>query len=170
MLNRDNKLWAPWRMEHIKRDLSNDKNKCVLCVDVNNLDDRKNLILHRGKFSFIIMNLYPYNNGHLMVCPYKHIASLSKLNEETLSEIMKLISKSSEILRKTLNAEGFNIGANIGSVGGAGIDDHLHFHLVPRWKGDTNFMPVVGNTKVIMSGLHDTYDELFSHFQKGLSK
>tara|TARA_Y100000022_G_C13007703_1_gene265276 strand:+ start:103 stop:453 length:351 start_codon:yes stop_codon:yes gene_type:complete len=116
------------------------------------------------------MNLYPYNNGHLMVCPYKHIASLSKLNEETLSEIMKLISKSSEILKKTLNAEGFNIGANIGSVGGAGIDDHLHFHLVPRWKGDTNFMPVVGNTKVIMSGLHDTYDELFSHFQKGLSK
>tara|TARA_B100000927_G_C16405901_1_gene445290 strand:+ start:478 stop:828 length:351 start_codon:yes stop_codon:yes gene_type:complete len=116
------------------------------------------------------MNLYPYNNGHLMVCPYKHIASLSKLNEETLSEIMKLISKSSEILRKTLNAEGFNIGANIGSVGGAGIDDHLHFHLVPRWKGDTNFMPVVGNTKVIMSGLHDTYDELFFHFQKGLAK
>ena len=90
--------------------------------------------------------------------------------EETLSEIMKLISKSSEILRKTLNAEGFNIGANIGSVGGAGIDDHLHFHVVPRWKGDTNFMPVVGNTKVIMSGLHDTYDELFFHFQKGLAK
>ena len=90
--------------------------------------------------------------------------------EETLSEIMILISKSSEILRKTLNAEGFNIGANIGSVGGAGIDDHLHFHLVPRWKGDTNFMPVVGNTKVIMSGLHDTYDDLFFHFQKGLAK
>ena len=112
--------------------------KMDILIDHN---DRKNLILFRGKFSFIIMNLYPYNNGHLMVCPYKHIASLSKLNEETLSEIMKLISKSSEILKKTLNAEGFNIGANIGSVGGAGIDDHLHFHLVPRWKGDTNFMP-----------------------------
>tara|TARA_B100000900_G_C20328202_1_gene613071 strand:- start:38 stop:550 length:513 start_codon:yes stop_codon:yes gene_type:complete len=170
MPNRDNKLWAPWRMEHIKRDLSHDTNKCVLCIEVNKLDDRKNLILFRGKFSFIIMNLYPYNNGHLMVCPYRHIASLSKLNKETLSEIMKLISKSSEILRKILNAEGFNIGANIGSVGGAGIDDHLHFHVVPRWKGDTNFMPVVGNTKVIISGLHDTYDELFFHFQKSLAK
>ena len=170
MLNRDNKLWAPWRMEHIKRDLSSGTNKCVLCIEMNKLDDRKNLILFRGKFSFIIMNLYPYNNGHLMVCPYRHIASLSKLNEETLSEIMKLISKSSEILRKILNAEGFNIGANIGSVGGAGIDDHLHFHVVPRWKGDTNFMPVVGNTKVIISGLHDTYDELFFHFQKSLAK
>ena len=170
MLNRDNKLWAPWRMEHIKRDLSSGTNKCVLCIEMNKLDDRKNLILFRGKFSFIIMNLYPYNNGHLMVCPNEHIASLSKLNEETLSEIMKLISKSSEILRKTLNAEGFNIGANIGSVGGAGIDDHLHFHVVPRWKGDTNFMPVVGNTKVIISGLHDTYDELFFHFQKSLAK
>ena len=169
MLDRDNKLWAPWRMEHIKRDLSNEKNKCVLCIDMNNSDDRDRLILYRGKFSFIIMNLYPYNNGHLMVCPYKHIASLSKLNEEILYEIMKLISKSSEILKKSLKAEGFNIGANIGSVGGAGIDDHLHFHLVPRWKGDTNFMPVLGNTKVIMSGLHDTYDELSSHFQKGLA-
>ena len=146
-----------------------EKNKCVLCIDMNNSDDRDRLILYRGKFSFIIMNLYPYNNGHLMVCPYKHIASLSKLNEEILSEIMKLISKSSEILKKSLKAEGFNIGANIGSVGGAGIDDHLHFHLVPRWKGDTNFMPVLGNTKVIMSGLHDTYDELSSHFQKGLA-
>ena len=169
MLDRDNKLWAPWRMEHIKRDLSNEKNNCVLCIDMNNSDDRDRLILYRGKFSFIIMNLYPYNNGHLMVCPYKHIASLSKLNEEILSEIMKLISKSSEILKKSLKAEGFNIGANIGSVGGAGIDDHLHFHLVPRWKGDTNYMPVLGNTKVIMSGLHDTYDELSSHFQKGLA-
>ena len=102
MLNRDNKLWAPWRMEHIKRDSSNEKNNCVLCIDMNNSDDRDRLILYRGKFSFIIMNLYPYNNGHLMVCPYKHIATLSKLNKETLSEIMKLISKSSEILKKSL--------------------------------------------------------------------
>ena len=129
MLNRDNKLWAPWRMEHIKRDLSNDKNKCIFCVDVNNSDDRKNLILFRGKFSFIIMNLYPYNNGHLMVCPYRHVASLSKLNEETLSEIKKFgvkvkaykldISKFNEtqdVLQKIYNDFG-NINILINNAG-----------------------------------------------------
>jgi ATP adenylyltransferase len=122
--------------------------------------DEDNMILFRGKHSFVCMNLYPYNNGHLLVVPNEIVDKPEKLGEEVLLEIMKLSSKSMKIIREKLNAEGFNFGANIGASAGAGIAEHLHYHIIPRWRGDTNFMPVVGNTKVHVQGLADTYNDL----------
>ena len=112
------------------------------------------------------MNLYPYNNGHLMVAPYKHLDTFELMSKSCMNEIMNLSTKSMEIIKKKLNSDGFNFGANIGKAGGAGIEDHIHFHIVPRWIGDTNFMPVVGQTKVIIGGLVETYDELKYNFDK----
>ena len=157
-------LWAPWRMEYIrapKNDISE-----TFSSKLEEGSDKENLILYRGKHSFICMNLYPYNNGHLMVIPYEVVAKPEDLDSEVMNEIMFLSSESMKILRKSMNAEGFNFGANIGRSSGAGIEDHLHYHIVPRWSGDTNFMPVVGNTKVNVQGLQDTYDELVLYFNK----
>ena len=157
-------LWAPWRMEYIrapKNDISE-----TFSSKLEKGSDKENLILYRGKHSFICMNLYPYNNGHLMVIPYEVVAKPEDLDREVMNEIMFLSSESMKILRKSMNAEGFNFGANIGRSSGAGIEDHLHYHIVPRWSGDTNFMPVVGNTKVNVQGLQDTYDELVLYFNK----
>ena len=133
---------------------------------LNSDDDREALILYRSKLSFVIMNLYPYNNGHLMVVPYRKVNSMIDLNQDELSEIIKLSQNSMDIIKKELNADGFNFGVNVGKCAGAGIDDHIHFHIVPRWNGDNNFMPAIGNTKVIVQGLFDTYDALYPLFQK----
>tara|TARA_B100002052_G_scaffold42362_1_gene34597 strand:- start:320 stop:781 length:462 start_codon:yes stop_codon:yes gene_type:complete len=133
---------------------------------LNSDDDRESLILFRGDLSFIIMNLYPYNNGHLMVVPYRKVNSMIDLNQNELSEIIKLSQNSMDIIKKELNADGFNFGVNVGKCAGAGIDDHIHFHVVPRWNGDNNFMPAIGNTKVVVQGLFDTYDVLYPLFQK----
>ena len=157
-------LWAPWRMEYIrapKNDISE-----TFSSKLEEGSDKENLILYRGKHSFVCMNLYPYNNGHLMVIPYEVVAKPEDLDMDVMNEIMFLSSESMKILRKSMNAEGFNFGANIGHSSGAGIEDHLHYHIVPRWSGDTNFMPVVGNTKVNVQGLQDTYDELVLYFNK----
>ena len=129
-------------------------------------DDNKSLILHRGKLSFVIMNLYPYNNGHLMIVPYRKINSMIELNDCELKEIMSLAQKSMKIIEEVLCAEGFNFVVNISKCAGAGIDEHIHFHIIPRWNGDNNFMPAIGNTKVIVQGLFDTYDALYPLFQK----
>ena len=128
--------------------------------------DEENLILFKGDHSFVCMNLYPYNNGHLLLVPYEIVDKPEDLNKEAMNEIMKISTMSMKILRENMNAEGFNFGANIGASAGAGIADHLHYHIVPRWGGDTNFMPVVGNTKVHVQGLQDTYDDLIPYFQK----
>jgi ATP adenylyltransferase len=128
--------------------------------------DEENLILFKGGHSFVCMNLYPYNNGHLLLVPYEIVDKPEDLNKEAMNEIMKISTMSMKILRENMNAEGFNFGANIGASAGAGIADHLHYHIVPRWGGDTNFMPVVGNTKVHVQGLQDTYDDLIPYFQK----
>ena len=133
---------------------------------LNSDNDRESLILFRGALSFIIMNLYPYNNGHLMVVPYRKVNSMIDLNQNELSEIIKLSQNSMDIIKKELNADGFNFGVNVGKCAGAGIDDHIHFHVVPRWNGDNNFMPAIGNTKVVVQGLFDTYDVLYPLFQK----
>ena len=157
-------LWAPWRMEYIrapKNDISE-----TFSSKLEKGSDKENLILYRGKHSFVCMNLYPYNNGHLMVIPYEVVAKPEDLDREVMNEIMFLSSESMKILRKSMNAEGFNFGANIGQSSGAGIENHLHYHIVPRWSGDTNFMPVVGNTKVNVQGLQDTYNELVLYFNK----
>ena len=156
-------LWAPWRMEYVKapkedENIFNDK--------VNSKNDRDNLILYRGDFSFVIMNLYPYNNGHILILPYKKISNMEDLNDNELLEIMKLAQEAMLIFKRKMNAEGFNFGLNMGRAAGAGIKEHLHYHLVPRWSGDNNFMPTIGNTKVIVQGLLETYDLIFPEFKK----
>jgi ATP adenylyltransferase len=150
-----NKLWSPWRSQYIESFKQKTQDtKCIFCyaagLDVNDPD---NLLVDKGEFTFSILNLYPYNNGHLMVVPYTHTDSFAALNKEEKAEIMEKLQLAELALRKVMSPEGYNIGANIGKVSGAGIDDHLHFHIVPRWNGDTNFMPVLGEVKVISQDL-----------------
>lgn len=149
-------LWAPWRIEYIAKEK---KSGCVFCDACAGGDDGKNLILFRGNSCFIILNRYPYTNGHLMVVPYKHTNELNHLSTEEKAELLDLTIKCKNIL-EIMKPNGFNIGMNLGKVAGAGIDDHLHFHVVPRWEGDTNFMPVLGNLKVMPEYLNLTYDKL----------
>jgi ATP adenylyltransferase len=149
-------LWAPWRIEYI----TGEKEKgCIFCNKPQEGKDNENLILYKGETSFIIMNRYPYSNGHLMVVPYKHTNSMSELNDSERLELMNLTTKCIEIL-DIMKPDGFNVGMNLGTAGGAGIDDHLHFHIVPRWNGDTNFMPLIGDVKVMPEYLEDTYKTL----------
>ena len=157
------KLWAPWRIDYIR---SEKEEGCIFCDKPASGDDRTMLILYRGEYSFVLMNLYPYNNGHLMIAPYQHTGNTQELSYSSRSEIMELADQTMTIQKNVMNAEGFNYGANIGYSGGAGIADHIHFHIVPRWAGDTNFMPVVGHTKVQGQGLRETYDDLKPHFDK----
>ncbi len=139
---------------------------CIFCQKSKSDQDRDKLVLLKGVNSFVLMNLYPYNNAHLLIAPYRHVDSTLKLSSQVSNEMMYLANESMRIIKLTMNAEGFNFGANIGAVGGAGIKDHIHFHVVPRWPGDTNFMPVIGHTKVMVEGLLETYDELKPHFEK----
>ena len=156
-----NHLWAPWRMEYIAHNLKeNSDDDCIFCTRLEADDDEKYFILHRGANAFIIMNLYPYNNGHLMIVPNRHVGDITELNDEELLEISQLINLSIRALQPAINPDGFNIGMNLSRTAGAGITDHIHYHVVPRWSGDTNFMPVLGNTKVISQGLHECYQNL----------
>ncbi len=158
------RLWAPWRMKYIQG-IDRDDSECIFCVKPTEEDDRGSLILLRGEKAFVLMNLYPYNNGHLMVVPYLHTSNMADLDESTVSEIWGLCHRCVDVLGRALRAEGFNIGLNLGRVAGAGIDQHLHLHIVPRWNGDTNYMPVTGETKVISQSLEDAYDSLLPYFQ-----
>ena len=148
-------LWAPWRMKYILEDTQD--NGCLFCTLVEQQDGPGNLILHRGKHAFVVLNRYPYSNGHLMVVPYTHIDTLETLPSETLTEMMVLTQQSMIILRKAYNVDGFNIGSNIGEAAGAGIEEHVHLHIVPRWRGDTNFMATTADTRVIPENLEETY-------------
>ena len=148
-------LWAPWRMQYVRAPKKNTEE--TFLKKLENGNDEENLVLFRGEHSFVCMNLYPYNNGHIMILPNNIVEKPEELDDVTQFEIMKIASLSMKIIREKMNAEGFNFGANIGASAGAGIAEHLHFHIVPRWKGDTNFMPVIGNTKVHVQGLNDTY-------------
>ena len=152
-------LWAPWRMKYLKI-VDDNRDECIFCEKPKERDDRLNLILFRGKYNFVIINKYPYNNGHLMVVPYKHTKNPSTLSDKTVVESWNLLNRCREILIEAYHPEGFNIGMNIGRTAGAGIDEHIHTHIVPRWNGDTNFMPVLSKTKVISEGLLDSYDVL----------
>ena len=154
-------LWAPWRMEYI---LGEKESGCIFCTRINQDSDKENLILLRGGNNFVIMNKYPYNNGHLMVVPNRHTSEFDSLSDPEKLEMMNLVSKSMNVLKKTVNPDGFNVGLNIGKIAGAGIDDHLHFHIVPRWVADTNFMPVVGQTKIISEDLGETWERLKEGF------
>lgn len=155
-------LWAPWRLKYIK---APKEKGCFLCKYIKSKNDKKNLILYRGKTAFIILNRYPYNSGHLMVAPVKHSSDFSQLTDNEQLELIKLTSKAISVLKKSLSPTGFNIGVNLGRVAGAGLEDHLHFHIVPRWNGDTNFMPTTSSTKVMPQLLEETYTALRKFFK-----
>lgn len=156
------KIWAPWRMEYIER--CDEQKGCIFCDLPKKEKDRENLILFRGENSFVIMNKFPYAAGHLMVAPYRHTADLDDLSDKELTDISINVRRCVNVLKKAINPQGFNVGANLGRSAGAGIIDHVHYHIVPRWNGDSNFMPVIGDIRVISEGLEKTYDKLYPVF------
>jgi ATP adenylyltransferase len=154
-------LWAPWRVDYIH---SGKEDGCFLCRIFSERNDRENLLLVRGKTCAVLMNRYPYNSGHLMVAPYRHIAGLADLTPEETLEMAALTSRAIAVLSEVMAPQGFNIGCNLGEAAGAGLKDHLHQHIVPRWAGDTNFMPVLGGPRVIPEALEATYELLLKMF------
>jgi len=156
-------LWAPWRMDYI-RSPKKESSACVFCDKLENVNDRENLVLYRSAHSFVAMNPYPYNNGHLMVLPYKHASDFDGMDDETMLDLIKMTRFSTDMLRKAFAPEGFNVGFNIGKVAGAGLGEHLHIHIVPRWTGDVGFMTVIGELRVIPQHLFNTYDTLYPIF------
>ena len=154
-------IWAPWRIEYIQMEKPEG---CILCNQPKQNKDALNYILYRGEKNFVMLNAYPYNPGHLMIAPYRHIASLEELTDEELKEHFEIVRRSTKILRQVFNPDGFNLGMNIGKIAGAGIDDHFHTHIVPRWQGDTNFTPVIADVKVLPEALSETYQKLKDKF------
>jgi len=152
------RMWATWRSKYINA--INTPSECIFCEKINAQTDIDNLVLYRGRHLFVILNLYPYNSGHLMIIPYRHIGDIEQLNDDESIEMMRLLKYFVSILKKTMHPNGFNSGFNLGRSAGAGIEDHIHLHLVPRWAGDTNFMPVLDNTKVISEDIHLTYKKI----------
>jgi ATP adenylyltransferase len=153
------RLWAPWRFSYVKS-AAGESAGCIFVDLPKEENDRENLILYRGATAFVILNAFPYTNGHLMVAPYRHTSEISDLSDQEHLEIQRLIGNCMDWLRRAYRPEGFNVGVNIGRAAGAGIESHLHWHVVPRWSGDTNFMPVVGDVKVLPQSLADSYDLL----------
>ncbi|HHY89195.1 MAG TPA: HIT domain-containing protein [Chloroflexi bacterium] len=150
-----NYLWSPWRMKYILK--HEPRSGCIFCKALECEDGPENLIVHRGERAFIILNRYPYTSGHAMVVPYAHQPSYEQLDPETRAEMMELVTRITGVLRALYQPEGFNMGANIGAAAGAGVAGHVHFHIVPRWAGDTNFMTSLSNTRVLPEGLEETY-------------
>lgn len=160
------RLWAPWRMEYI---LDENKHKSCLFCDMlgdGRTKDKKNFILYRGKHCFVILNRYPYNSGHLMVLPYIHTPAFDGLSDKVLLDFIKTVDKSVSILKKVLRPDGFNMGLNFGKVAGAGLEQHMHLHVVPRWTGDTDSMPIISETRVMPEYLKKTYNKLSRFFKK----
>jgi ATP adenylyltransferase len=155
------RLWAPWRIEYIKGDKTDE---CIFCARPAAGDDDANLIPYRGERCFVMLNAFPYNNGHLMVAPYEHVPELQKLDERTSGELTTLTQRSLRALDRAYAPDGYNIGLNQGRVAGAGFEEHVHVHVVPRWAGDSNFMPVVGDTRVLPESLRDTYSAVRGAF------
>ena len=164
MSDSENKLWAPWRIEYVLREK---QDECIFCTKSSpEVNDRNDLVLCRGAHSFVLMNLYPYNNGHLMISPYMHVAAPGEIDDATHLEMVHFMQQWIAVLRHSMDPEGFNTGANLGKVAGAGVEDHYHIHIVPRWVGDTNFMPVTGHTKVLVEALEETWDRLTATYEK----
>jgi ATP adenylyltransferase len=157
------RLWAPWRIGYV---LGEKPTECIFCSKPSLDHDEEELILNRGTLSFVLMNRFPYNNGHLLVAPYEHVGDLSGLGQEQLVEMMGLVKVWVEVLRRAMYPDGFNVGFNIGRVAGAGIEEHVHLHIVPRWNGDTNFMPVLDDTRVVPQSLRECYGVLRAEFEK----
>jgi ATP adenylyltransferase len=155
------RLWAPWRIEYIR---SEKPAGCIFCDKPKENKDAENYILYRGKKNFVILNAYPYNPGHLMVVPFRHIGKLEDMTPEERNEHYQIVSRAVAVLRKETKTDNFNVGMNLGRVSGAGIDDHIHTHIVPRWNGDNNFMPVISDTRVMSDSMAGVYNQLKGKF------
>jgi len=163
-----NHLWSPWRRTYIEDHEKKDEG-CVFCIAQAKEDGAANLIAFRGERAYVILNLYPYTSGHLMVVPFEHKSTLDELDTATRTEMMELVSRSMVILGKLYHPQGFNMGANIGEAAGAGVLGHVHIHVVPRWNGDTNFMSTLGATRVLPESLEDTYKRVREGFKENLA-
>jgi ATP adenylyltransferase len=163
-------LWAPWRMQYIAPktppESTEQEHQCIFCTQPAAHRDAEYHILYRGEHCYMMLNLYPYNNGHLMIVPYQHVGSIEKLDSATLTELMEQAQLSLKALRLAMKPDGFNMGINEGKVAGAGYADHMHLHVVPRWDGDTNFMPVLADVKVMPEHLDVVYEELKQALEK----
>jgi ATP adenylyltransferase len=163
------RLWSPWRARYIASGVDSQRDECVLCLIAQHPeDDEKNFILHRSQHGFVVLNLYPYISGHLMIVPYLHTSEFDSMPKEITDELMDLAKRSQTALREVYSPSGFNLGMNLGAAAGAGIADHLHIHLLPRWAGDTNFMTPVAETRVLPEDLETTYSKLRPKFSYGL--
>ena len=158
------RIWAPWRLEYVKDAAKDAEDACIFCAKPSEDDDAANLIVHRGERAFVILNLYPYTNGHLMIAPFEHIGAIQDLPPETTAEMMALAQRAITILEDRYAPHGFNVGFNQGRVAGAGVEHHIHMHVVPRWGGDTNFMPVLADTRVMPQTLEQSYEALRGEF------
>ena len=158
------RIWAPWRLEYVKDASKDNESECIFCAALDAGDDKASLIVHRGDRCFVILNKFPYTNGHLMVAPYEHLDSLDALDADTVAELMALAQRGIRALETSYSPHGYNVGCNQGRVAGAGVEHHIHMHVVPRWGGDTNFMPVLGDTRVMNQTLADSYDTVRGAF------
>jgi ATP adenylyltransferase len=151
-------LWAPWRSTYMKEKKNSER--CIFCIDADPADDEKNLVIYRGRLIFAILNRYPYTSGHLMIAPYEHVPRLSQASEAAAEEMMRMARRAERILETIYHADGLNIGMNLGEAAGAGIEQHIHLHVLPRWTGDANFMTSIGATRVLPEDLEETYSKL----------
>ena len=158
------RIWAPWRLAYVKDASKDQEEECIFCAKPAQDDDPGNLIVHRGERCFVLLNIFPYTNGHLMVAPYEHLARLQDLEPGTIAEMMSLAQQAMEQLEQTYEPHGYNVGFNQGRVAGAGFEHHIHMHVVPRWGGDTNFMPVIADTRVMPQSLEESYEALRGGF------
>ncbi len=157
-------ITAPWREEYVKKVFK--MKGCIFCQALKQKNDKQTFILHRGIHNFILLNKYPYTPGHLMIAPYKHLCSIELAEKEATDEMTEFLKTCLKLLKKQYNPHGFNTGMNIGRSAGAGVADHYHMHIIPRWVGDSNFMPLIGKTKVILEDLHTSYGQLLLLFDK----
>jgi ATP adenylyltransferase len=158
------RIWAPWRLPYVT-DVSKDSEAaCIFCIKPAEDDDEANLIVHRGERCFVILNLFPYTSGHLMIAPYDHLPALQELDDDTVAEMMALAQQAMVVLENKYDPHGYNVGFNQGRVAGAGYEGHIHLHVVPRWAGDTNFMPVLADTRVMPQSLEQSYEALKGAF------
>ncbi len=160
------KLYAPWRQAYAGRIHAKEKSACIFCQAAHTTDDKKYFVIRRYKHCFLMLNTYPYNAGHIMIISNEHCADLAHLSVTARTELMHAINDGIQLLKKTLKPESFNVGINLGKFAGAGIPDHLHVHIVPRWQGDTNFMPIIAQTKQISFDLHEIYKKLTAQSKK----
>src|SRR3954469_10169996 len=154
------RIWAPWRLAYVKDASKDNAEECIFCAKPQSDDDASNLIVHRGEKAFVILNLFPYTNGHMMIAPYEHVGAIEEIDPQTTAEMMALAQRGIRILEDVYAPQGYNVGFNQGRVAGAGVEHHIHMHVVPRWGGDTNFMPVLADTRVMPQALGDSFAAL----------